>query len=77
MVTPSGGQTINFYLITTGFPIDPNEGTLAKYYYSNIINAIGLQADILIQNDVRTISNTNATSYLPGYYLVKEMYINF
>ena len=67
MVTPSGGQSINFYLITTGLPIDPNDGTLAHYYYNIIVGAIGLQADILIQNDVRTINNINVNSYLPGY----------
>jgi len=67
MVTPSGGQSIDFYLITTGLPIDPNEGTLSKYYYDIIVNAIGLQADILIQNDVRTINNIDVNSFLPGY----------
>ncbi len=50
MVTPSGGQSYNFYLITTGLPIDPNEGTLSKYYYDVIVSAVGLQADILLEN---------------------------
>jgi hypothetical protein len=67
MVTPSGGQSIDFYLITTGLPIDPLEGTLSKYYYDIIVGAIGLQADILLENVVRTVPNVDVTAYLPGY----------
>jgi len=67
MVTPSGGQSYDFYLITTGLPIDPTQGTLAKYYYDIIVGAIGLQADILLEMPVRIINNVDVTSYLPGY----------
>lgn len=64
---PSGGQSIDFYLITTGLPIDPNEGTLSKYYFDIIVGAIGLQAEILLENVIRIVPNIDVNSYLPGY----------
>lgn len=60
-------QNFNYYLVTSGLPIDPRQGSLAKYYYNLIVKAAGLQAEIGYEFPIRIIPNVNAMPYLNSY----------
>jgi hypothetical protein len=66
--TPQGPyQNFNYYLVTSGLPIDPLQGSLSKYYYNLIVKAAGLQAEIGYEFPVRIVPNVNAMPYLNSY----------
>lgn len=57
----------NYYSLTTGINIDPKCGSLAKSYYNQIKNVLGLSAEIEYESDIRRVKNQNIASVLSRY----------
>lgn len=61
-------ENINYYLLTTGFNIDPRHGGMAESYYQHLKNVIQTRSEIVFEHEpVRQITDINPQSFLMAY----------